>query len=123
MAYAIARDVLGNEYATVEVFAIFHILAGYAATYWASRLVGMGRMSAFAVSLSFVLSGSVLIMGRSWHTFIPAVLWMPLWVVAVMKMANGPVSWKWFLGTGAVVGIAYHGEFPQIWVYSMGFFV
>jgi len=123
MAYAMARHVLGNEYATVEVFAIFHILAGYAATYWASRLVGMGRMPAFAVSLSFVLSGSVLIMGRSWHTFIPAVLWMPLLVVAVMKMVNGPVSWKWFLGTGSVIGIAFHGEFPQIWVYSMGFFV
>ena len=123
MAYAIARHALGNEYATVEVFAIFHILAGYAAAYWASRLVGMGRMPALAVSLSFVLSGCVLIMGRSWHTFIPAVLWMPLLVVAVMKMANGPVSWKWFLAAGGVVGIAYHGEFPQIWAYSVGFFV
>ena len=70
LAYAIARHVLGNEHATMEVFAISHILAGYAATYWASRLVAMGRMPACAVSLSFVLSGSVLIMGRSWRSFI-----------------------------------------------------
>jgi hypothetical protein len=123
LAYAVARHLLGNEYATLEVFAILHILAGYAAVYWASRLAGMGRMPAVAASLSFVLSGSILIMGRSWHTFLPVVVWMPLLAVAVMKMARGPVSWKWFLASGLSLGIAYHAEFPQLWAYSAVFFV
>ncbi len=123
VAYAIARHGLGNEYATIEVFAFLHILAGYAATYWAARQVGIGRMPALVVSVCFVLSGSVLIMGRSWHTFVPAVVWTPLLIVAAAKLARGPVGWKWTLATGVIVGVAFHGEFPQIWAYSVGFFV
>ncbi|MGA2619335.1 MAG: hypothetical protein ABSF26_17135 [Thermoguttaceae bacterium] len=123
LAYAIARHVLGDEYATLEVFAALHLLAGFAAAYWAARQAGMGPMPACAAAVSLVLSGSVLVMGRSWHTFLPLVLWTPLLVAAVAKLSAGPVSWKWSLATAAVLGIAYHGEFLQVWAYSVLFLV
>ncbi len=121
LAYAIARHVLGDEYSTLEVLAALHLLAGFAAAYWAARLAGIGAMPACAAALSLVLSGSVLVMGRSWHTFLPLVLWTPLLVAAVAKLAAGPVSWKWSLATAAVLGMAYHGEFLQVWAYSVLF--
>lgn len=121
-SYAIARHVLGNEFAMMEIFAVLHILAGYISTYAASRRVGMGASAAAVGSISFVLSGSVLIMGRSWHAFLPLVVFLPLLVIAVTQLIRAPVSWRWWLGTGLVLGISYHAEFLQVWVYSLMFF-
>ena len=95
LAYAVARHLLGDEFALMEVLAILHIVAGYAATYRAARRLGMGGLTAAAASLSYVLSGSILIMGRSWHGFVPLVLYMPLLIIAVTRAARGPLSWKW----------------------------
>jgi hypothetical protein len=122
ISYAIARHLLGNEFATLEVFAALHLLAGFIAMRHLCRRVGMGAMSANVASLSFVFAGCILIMGRSWQPFIANAVWLPLLGLAIVRFREGPVGWKWVLGVGVVLGLAYHAGFPQI-VAILGMFL
>ena len=121
-AFLVAR-LLGNEYLTVEVFCITHLALGYAAAYWAARQVGMRPAMGMAGSLSYVLSGYVLIAGRSWMHVMPAIVFMPLIVVSVARMTRGPVGGRWFAFTALVFGGFIGAGYPQTWVYGMLFFV
>ena len=82
----------------------------------------MGAFSANIAALSFVLAGCILIMGRSWHYFVANAVWLPLLGIAVQRFREGPVGWKWVLGVGGVIGLAYHTGFPQI-VAILGMFL
>ena len=123
LAYAIARHVLGDEFATMEVFAALHLAVGFAAMRYLGRKLGMGALIANIAALSFVLAGCILIMGRSWHAFIANAVWLPLLGIAIQRFREGPVGWKWVLGVGTVLGLAYHAGFPQIAVILDMFFV
>ena len=122
LAYAIARHVLHNEYALADVFAILHILAGYIVTYLLARRLRIGAMPATLAALSFVLSGSILMMGRSWHDFIPVVVCMPLLVLGALTLIQNPLSWRSTLGTALVIGLFFQVGFSQIWIYGMALF-
>lgn len=121
LAYAIARHLLRNEYATMEVFAALHLVAGYWITRRLGRRLGMAPMVASLAALTFVLSGPVLIMGRSWHMVLPIVVWMPLLLVSVRRLKEGPVGWPWMLGTGTVIGVYYQVGFSQVWAFALLF--
>jgi hypothetical protein len=146
-AYAVARHLLGDEYAMLDVLAVLHILAGYAVAFWFMRRGGMGAMPACMAALCFVLSGSILIMGRCWHAFLPLVVWLPAAAAVVQgicgirdgtvqtaacgfampcdtlcEAASGP-PWKWMLAVGLLIGIVYHIGFPQTWLYVLGFLI
>jgi hypothetical protein len=122
LSYAIARHLLGNEFATMEVFAALHLLAGFIAMRYLSRRIGMGAMPANLAALSFVFAGCILIMGRSWHAFIANAVWLPLLGIAIQRFREGPVGWKWIVGVGLVLGLSYHAGFPQI-VAILGMFL
>jgi hypothetical protein len=62
MAYAAARHLLGNEYLVTDVFVVLHLVAGFAAMRWFCGELGLRRATANLAGLSFVLSGSFLIM-------------------------------------------------------------
>ena len=114
LAYAIARHVLHDEYATLDAFAWLHILVGYAAAWWTAPLGGNGRHAGLhRGGLVLFLSGSILIVGRCWHSFIPLVVWMPLLASRRRADRRGPVSWKWPIGAGLAVGLSYHGTFVE----------
>src|ERR1019366_10357165 len=117
-----ARHVLGNEFATLEVFAGLHLIAGFVAMRHLSRRIGMGAMTANLAALSFVFAGCILIMGRSWHAFIANAVWLPLLGIAIERFREGPVGWKWIVGIGLVLGFSYHAGFPQI-VAILGMFL
>jgi len=123
LAYAIARHVLGNEFATLEVFAALHLLAGFLAMRHLCRRIGMGALAANLAALSFVYAGCIVIMGRSWQPFIANAVWLPLLGIAIQRFREGPVGWKWMGGTGLVLGLSYHAGFPQITVLLGMFFV
>ncbi len=123
LAYAIARHVLGDEFATMEVFAALHLLAGFVAMRCLCRRIGMGALPANLAALSFVYAGCILIMGRSWHAFIANAVWLPLLGIAIQRFREGPVGWKWIVGVGLVLGLSYHAGFPQITVILAMFFV
>ena len=48
----------------------------------------MGPLAANLASLSFVYAGCVLIMGRSWHTFIANAVWLPLLGIGIYVSAK-----------------------------------
>jgi hypothetical protein len=122
LAYAVARHVLGNEFLTAEVYAAMHLLAGYVVTYLVARRLGLRGAIACLVALSFVLSGAMLIMGRSWNLFLVAAVFQPLLILAADRLRVGPVGWRWTAATGLAAGLYYHGTFPMLWFCGMFFF-
>jgi hypothetical protein len=120
LAYGIARHLLGDEYATFDVFAAIHLLAGYCLTFVVARRLGIGPVLATLASLTFVLSGPVLVMARCWHSFsvLPAAI--PLFALLVDRLRSGPVTWRWPLALGLALGAYYHSGFPQLFVLGCG---
>ena len=119
LAYGAARFVFGNEYLTIETWSILHLAAGYLATYWAARRVGLRPSLAAVGSLCVVLSGFSLIVGRGWHIMLPTAVWTPLLVVALVEFAEKEIGWKWAAATGTVIALFYYVGFSQFWFYSM----
>ena len=118
-SYAIARWLLHNEFATLEVFCIGHLLAGYAATYWAGRQLGLDRLLAATTGICFALSGFFLIGGRSWYYMTPTAVWVPLLIGLLVRLRDRSVGWKWVLATGGVTGALFHAGNAQMWCYAM----
>ena len=120
LAYGIARHLLGDEYATFDVFAAFHLLAGYCLTFVVARRLGIGPVLAALASLTFVLSGPVLVMARCWHSFGVLATFIPLFVLLVDRLRSGPVDWRWPVAIGVSLGLYYHSGFPQLFVLGSG---
>ena len=120
IAYGIARHLLANEYATLDVFASLHLLVGYCLTFLVARRLGIGPVLAALASLTFVLSGPVLVMARCWHSFSVLALFIPLFVLLVERLRSGPVDWRWPVVMGGVLGLYYHSGFPQLFVLGCG---
>jgi hypothetical protein len=121
VSYAIARWVLGNENWTLDVFAAMHLLAGYVASYIAARKAGLRSSLAFALAISFVLSGYILVVGRGWHAVLTLVFWLPVLFCAMEAWLNGRIGWKWLFASGLAIGGFYYMGFPQYWVYALFF--
>jgi len=121
LAYAVSRFGLGNEYCTLEVLALLHLVGGFVAMYWAARTWGMAAPLAMAAGLSYALSGYALIAGRSWCNMLYAMAWLPLVFGAAGVLRRRPVTWKWAVGTGLAIGFFFHSGFVQVWVYALAF--
>ena len=119
VSYAIARFWLGNESYTLEVFAALHLLTGYVALYAAARTAGLRPALAYVFGISFVLSGYILLVGRSWYTVLTLVFWLPLLFCCMENWFKGRANWKWLLATGFAIGGFYYTGFPQHWFYTM----
>ncbi len=116
LAYAFARHVLGNEAAMVDVSAILHLVGSYFSVFWVLRRLGIGAAPAAVGGLSVALSGSLLIMGRGWGMFIYCMVWAPLLMDSVARLARGPVGWPWVLLTGLTIGVLFQIGFVQVWM-------
>ena len=124
LSYFISKFILSNEYYTIEVFAIIHLVLGYFSSLWLFRTIGIRRpMLCVVASLSFILSGYNLIVGRSWYYMLPVVLWVPLLLVSLAKFQQNKVNWKWILFTGVGIGVFFHAGNAQMWIYTMMFFI
>ena len=123
LSYWFAKHVLGREYATIEVFAVAHLLLAYGLIYWAVRREGVRPALAILASLCCVLSGYALLAGRSWYYVIPVFVWVPLLVICLQALRGQEIGWKWIVSCGVVIGVFSHAGNVQMWVYSMVFFV
>lgn len=121
LAYAIARHGLGDEFLYAEVSAILHLIAAYALTRLLAKRMGLGPMTGVLVALSFTFAGSILIMGRSWHTFIATSVWMPALALSLVSLSSGRVGWKWVVATGIAIGGYFHVGFTQNAAFGCGF--
>ncbi|HUE72396.1 MAG TPA: hypothetical protein VMP01_16040 [Pirellulaceae bacterium] len=120
-SFAFARWVLGDENATIEVFGIAHLLAGYCTMFWAGRTIGLRPALAAAGGLCFALCGFFLIGGRSWYYMLPLATWLPLVAIAIWRLGRGPIGWRWVIGTGLLLGILFHAGNAQMWIYAVSF--
>ncbi|MEX2026139.1 MAG: hypothetical protein WEH44_02545, partial [Pirellulaceae bacterium] len=116
-SFAFARWVLGDENATIEVFAFAHLLAGYCTMFWAGRSIGLRPLLAAAGGLCFALCGFFLIGGRSWYYMLPLATWLPLVALAIWRLSAGPIGWRWVLWTGLLLGVLFHAGNAQMWIY------
>ncbi len=121
LSCAIAGAVLDDPGATIEVFALLHLMPGFAAAFWAGRILGVRPSLACAAALSFALCGFFLIAGRSWYYMLPIATWTPLLVVALEKLRRGEVGVRWTLLTGLVIGVFFHAGNVQMWSYTVVF--
>jgi hypothetical protein len=119
--FALVRA-LGREALYIEAFVIAHIVGGYLATYWAARALRVRPILAGASSIAFVLSGTALMIARSYATMAPLLLWAPLLIVAAERLRRGRVTWRWAVGTAVVIGLFCHSGNGQMWVYAVMFF-
>jgi hypothetical protein len=119
LSYAIARWGFGNESLTLEIFAILHLAAGYAATFWAARRIGMRASLAAVGSLCFLLSGYLLLVGRTAINIMPMAVWGPLLMVCMDYFAKKKIGWKWTVVTGVAIAPFFYVGFPQYWLYVM----
>ena len=122
LSYAIARYGLNQEYATVEVFAIMHLVAGFFLIRHLCRKLGAGAFPANLAGLSCVLSGSAIIMGRCWFNFVPLMVWTPVLFLGLVRLVEKPATWTWVVGVGVAAGMAFHVGFSQVAIYLNVFF-
>lgn len=121
-SYAVAKVLLDDPNATLEVFALLHLLAGFVATWVLARAVGMRGFVASAMAAGYVLSGYMLIAGRSWYYMLPIAVWVPLLLYSLHRFAIGRTSRWWAVGTAAVVGLFFHAGNAQMWSYALLFY-
>jgi len=116
---AIARWGLQNENFTLEVFAAMHLLAGYLASYAAARMAGLRPALAYALGISFVLCGYILLVGRAWYAVVTLVFWVPVLFCCLESWLQGRANGRWLLVTGLAIGGFYYTGFAQYWFYGM----
>lgn len=121
ICYLFSRFILHNEFLTVEVFCIFHIIVGYFASYWAARCYRIRPALAALVGLCTALSGWALSTGGAWYYSTPIFLYVPLLIVGVTKLEKGSGGWKWIAGMTTVIALFFHAGNVQFWVYGMMF--
>ncbi len=83
LSYWIAKTVLGDVNATIEVFAVFHLLAGYLCCFIALRKLDATPVLSATGAMCWALSGWFLVAGRSQFNFTPVAVYLPLLVIAV----------------------------------------
>ncbi len=89
------------------------------ASYAAARTVGLRPALAYVLGISFVLSGYILLVGRSWHSVLTLVFWLPLLFCCMESWLKGRANWRWLLATGFAIGGFYYTGFAQYWFYGM----
>lgn len=122
LSYLLAKYVVGQEYATLEIFALLHLLLGYFASYFMMRSQQVRASIAMSGSLCWLLSGFTLIAGRSWYYMMPMLLWLPLLLLMLSQLFYGKYSVKWSSFCGFMIGLFFHSGNAQMWAYSMMFF-
>ena len=123
VAYLFSRYVLRNEFATMDVLAIGHLIATYFAVYCTLVRMGCSRGVSSLAGVSVALGGPTLLIGRCWHSFVPIPLYMTLLVRSVLILKGRAPNARWAFETALAIGLFYHVGFPQTWFYGLLFYV
>lgn len=121
ISYLVSRFLWGDPRATLEVFALLHLLSGFLATFYLARVYGCRSGIAFLGAISIQLSGYSLIVGRCWYYMLPVNLWVPLLLLAARFLPETRHPHRWWLLTGTAIGLFFHAGNAQMWLYAILF--
>jgi hypothetical protein len=122
ISYLIARFVIGQEAAVLDVFSIMHLIGLYLVVFYFARYLKMRPFLASLCGLSVALSGFCLILGRSWANVPPYLIFMTLMCWQALRLSRGARGWSWAVWTGLLISAGWYLGNPQFWVYNMVFF-
>ncbi|HEX2949221.1 MAG TPA: hypothetical protein VHV83_06590, partial [Armatimonadota bacterium] len=122
LSYLASRLIFRSEMYTLDIFAWLHLLGGYLIVFLLLRKVEVRPWYAMAGAIAFTLSGFFLILGRGWVSFAYYTVYEALLILQLIALQRGNASWKWLLGTGAIIGLSYYLGCPQMWAYMLLFF-
>lgn len=120
LACWIAR-LCGSEQYFMEVYAILHIVAGYAVTYVLLCRMKVESLIAACAAASFVLGAYVIFQGRTWYYTYPVLVFLPLLVAATIALLQRPTTPSRIAWWGFLCGVYFHAGNSQLWVYTMFF--
>lgn len=123
LSYALARFLFGNEYLTLEIFALLHLSAGYFFTFILLRILHVRPFLSAAAALGFVLLGFNLIAGRSWHNVVPTVAYLPALGLLLTWFIHHAPTRNWCIATALVIGLYFHAGHIQMWFYGISFWI
>ncbi len=122
LSWLIAKFLLRNEGALVDVFCILHIAIGYLAMCrFLHQRLGIRPVVTVIAALSFGLSGFFLVTGRCWYYMVPLALWLPIIAERTAAAIRVPRILP-ALGAGVALGVFFHAGNAQMWVYAMMIF-
>jgi hypothetical protein len=120
VSYFLARA-LGGDYLFVEVFSLLHFGGTYFASFAAGRAMRLRAGWAMVAAVATVLSGTALMIGRSYAQMTPVLLWMALLVVLVERLRRDGGSTRWVVTFGLLLGFFCHCGNAQMWIYGVLF--
>ena len=104
---------------TIEIFAVFHLIAGYFAAFAWARYQGVDSRVCAGLAISLTLSGFFFMAGRSWYYMLPVALWLPILLLLAEMFIRGRPGWKWAIATGLAIALFFHSGNAQIWFYCV----
>ncbi|MCE1247377.1 MAG: hypothetical protein LWY06_12090 [Firmicutes bacterium] len=122
LSYFIANTLLGNENLILEVFAFLHLIPGFVVLYFLLRKMGISDLISSAGSTAYILSGFILMAGRSWFYMLPTAFYLPALAFIIYELLKGKPGLKWVVVSGVIIGLFFHAGNAQMWVYGLMFF-
>lgn len=122
IAYFIAHSVCHDDFVTIDVYSILHLLVGYAAAFLALRQAKCEQWICATGALSWILSGWFFVAGRSQATFMPIAVMLPLAILSVNWLRTRQVGWRWAILTAFALGLGFHGGHAELWLYTIMFY-
>ena len=123
LSYAFSKFVLKQEYATIDVFCIFHLALAYFTAYFAAKVNHVKTSLCMVFALFYSLSGFSLVAVRSWYYMTPITAFAPLFVISLNYLKEKGVNFKWIILTGCLIGVTAYAGNIQMLAYMCLFFI
>ncbi len=118
-SYFIATFIFQNEFLTIEVFTILHLMLGFFTMFYLlHHILSLHLIPSSLGALCWALAGFNLIIGRSWYYMNPTIFWFPLLIIFMLNLQNLRKSWSWVIALSLSLGLYFHAGNVQMWVYS-----
>lgn len=120
LSYVISHYVTHNDFLLFEFFVLFHLIAGYCATFFLLRSRRIQPLLSLIGAIAFVFSGYALIASGSWYYVAPVLLFLPL-IFLFHDRLHGSRDLRTPLFLGAIRGLFFYAGNAQFFVYALLF--
>ncbi len=122
LSYAVARYIIHNEFWTIDIFSIIHLIFAYILSFMAAKSLKIRPVWCLLFTLCYCFSGCSLIIMRSWYYMAPIVAFAPSIIIALEYIRKKTVDFKYILSFGILLGILFHSGNVQMVSYIYIFY-